>query len=115
MSSSDDGCWPIIKWAIILFLGWVILQTVIDEWESILWFLKMWGLTLLLGVALIIGAIWYIKRGHAIYLKWSEKRQDIDLTNKFKKAGEILDIQVLDHLILSPDGGYYAFSEHSKI
>lgn len=36
---------------------------------------------------------------------------DIDLTRKFKQAGEILDIAVLDHLILSPDGGYYSFAD----
>lgn len=37
---------------------------------------------------------------------------DISLTERFKKAGEILDIKVFDHLILSPEGGYYSFSEH---
>lgn len=45
----------------------------------------------------------------------SPSQQDIDLTKRFEKAGKILDIQVVDHLILSPEGGYYAFSEHSKI
>ena len=29
---------------------------------------------------------------------------DIDLTKKFEKAGKLLDIPVLDHVILSPDG-----------
>jgi len=38
-------------------------------------------------------------------------KADIDLTQKFKKAGNILDIPVLDHLILSPDGGYYSFAD----
>lgn len=36
---------------------------------------------------------------------------DIELTKKIKQAGEILDIGVLDHIILSPDGEYYSFSE----
>lgn len=38
-------------------------------------------------------------------------RADIDLTKKFQKAGEILDIQILDHLILSPEGRYFSFSD----
>ena len=36
---------------------------------------------------------------------------DLDLTKKFKEAGKILDIQVLDHLILSPDDRYYSFAD----
>ena len=36
---------------------------------------------------------------------------DIDLTKKFKQAGEILEIPILDHLILSPEGGYYSFTD----
>lgn len=38
-------------------------------------------------------------------------QEDIDLTHKFKEAGKVLEIQVLDHLILSPDGGYYSFGD----
>ena len=38
---------------------------------------------------------------------------DISLTNKFKKAGEVLDITILDHLILSPDGTYYSFADEA--
>ena len=36
---------------------------------------------------------------------------DIDLTKKLIKGGEVLDICVLDHLILSPEGGYYSFAD----
>jgi DNA repair protein RadC len=36
---------------------------------------------------------------------------DIELTKKFKHAGQILDIAILDHLILSPDGEYFSFSD----
>ena len=38
-------------------------------------------------------------------------RADIDLTKKFQQAGKVLDISVLDHLILSPEGEYYSFSD----
>lgn len=40
---------------------------------------------------------------------------DIELTRKFRKAGEILDISVLDHLILSPDGDYYSFADENRM
>jgi len=35
---------------------------------------------------------------------------DIQLTNKLKEAGKILDIAVLDHLIILPDG-YYSMAD----
>ena len=37
---------------------------------------------------------------------------DIDLTKKIGKAGRLLDINVLDHLILSPEGEYYSFADN---
>ncbi|WP_367389064.1 RadC family protein [Lewinella sp. LCG006] len=40
---------------------------------------------------------------------------DIALTEKFKQAGDILDIPVLDHLILTPQGKYYSFADECKI
>tara|TARA_R110000822_G_scaffold41272_8_gene112167 strand:+ start:1306 stop:1755 length:450 start_codon:yes stop_codon:yes gene_type:complete len=46
-------------------------------------------------------------------LKASEA--DIQLTNKIKKAAELLDIKVLDHLIIAPDGGYLSFSDNGLI
>ena len=39
---------------------------------------------------------------------------DIDLTRKLKKAGETLDIIVVDHLIVG-DGGYYSFADEGLI
>ena len=40
---------------------------------------------------------------------------DIDLTRKLCRAGELLDILVVDHLILSPEGGYYSFADEGLI
>jgi len=37
---------------------------------------------------------------------------DKQLTQKIIKAGDFLDIKVLDHLILSPDGDYYSFADN---
>ena len=36
---------------------------------------------------------------------------DKRLTQKIKKAGELFDIKVLDHLILTPDGNYISFAD----
>lgn len=40
---------------------------------------------------------------------------DVDLTKKLRKAGELLDIPVLDHLILAPHGGYYSFADEGTL
>jgi len=40
---------------------------------------------------------------------------DIKLTEKFKQAGKILDIEILDHLILSPDDAYYSFADEATL
>ncbi|WP_416448346.1 JAB domain-containing protein [Leeuwenhoekiella sp. A2] len=37
---------------------------------------------------------------------------DKQLTQKIKKAGELLDIKVLDHIILTPNGAYFSFADH---
>lgn len=42
-------------------------------------------------------------------------QSDIALTNKFKKASELIDIKLLDHIILSGEGGYYSFAENGLI
>lgn len=39
---------------------------------------------------------------------------DINLTQKMKKAGEMLDIQVLDHIIIA-SGGYYSFADEGQL
>ena len=40
---------------------------------------------------------------------------DKALTQKLSKAGKLLDLPILDHLILSPEGGYYSFSDEGLI
>ncbi len=41
-------------------------------------------------------------------------KADRDLTQKLKKAGEVLDIPVLDHLILA-GAGYYSFADEGEL
>ncbi|MGB8704895.1 MAG: JAB domain-containing protein [Gillisia sp.] len=40
---------------------------------------------------------------------------DKNLTRKISNAGELLDIKVLDHLILSPEGTYFSFADNGLL
>ena len=40
---------------------------------------------------------------------------DTRLTQKLKEAGNLMDIQLLDHLIISVEGDYYSFADNSLI
>lgn len=41
--------------------------------------------------------------------------EDIALTKKLKEAGKYLDIDVLDHIIITPDRSYYSFADEEMI
>ncbi|WP_430905752.1 JAB domain-containing protein [Maribacter sp. 2-571] len=43
--------------------------------------------------------------------KLKPSEADINITNKIKRAAKFLDILVLDHLIVVPNGGYYSFKD----
>ena len=40
---------------------------------------------------------------------------DIQTTNTLVKAGELLDIQVIDHIIIGEGDGYFSFAEEGII
>ena len=40
---------------------------------------------------------------------------DTRLTQKIKEAGNLMDIQLLDHLIISTDDNYYSFADNGLI
>ena len=40
---------------------------------------------------------------------------DSRLTSKLREAGNLMDIQLLDHLILSTDGEYYSFADNGLL
>jgi len=46
-------------------------------------------------------------------LKASEA--DKQITNKIKRAAELLDIKLLDHLIIVPNGDYYSFADNGQL
>lgn len=41
--------------------------------------------------------------------------EDISITRKLKRAGEVLDIAVLDHIIITPYDGYYSFADEGML
>lgn len=40
---------------------------------------------------------------------------DTRITQKIKDSGNIMDIQLLDHLIVTPDDGYYSFADNGFV
>lgn len=40
---------------------------------------------------------------------------DVSLTKKIKQAGDLLDVVLLDHLIISPDRFYYSFADEGVL
>lgn len=40
---------------------------------------------------------------------------DIDLTRKIRQGGELIDILVLDHIIVTPDHRYFSFADEGLI
>lgn len=72
-------------------------------------------ITLLLAVALkSLSKSLLLVHNHPSYTLIPSKA-DIAITEKIKSACELLDIRVLDHFILAPDGTFYSFSEKGKL
>jgi len=42
-------------------------------------------------------------------------KADLELTKKVLEAGKLLDIQIIDHLILIPNSGYYSFADEGTL
>jgi DNA repair protein RadC len=40
---------------------------------------------------------------------------DIQITKKISEAGKIMDIKLLDHLIVTPDEGYFSFADEGLL
>ncbi|HRG33549.1 MAG TPA: JAB domain-containing protein [Saprospiraceae bacterium] len=41
--------------------------------------------------------------------------QDIELTKKLKEIGKLHDIQLIDHIILTPQSGFYSFADEGML
>ena len=40
---------------------------------------------------------------------------DLTITNKIKKALQLIDTQLMDHLIITPEGEYYSFADEGDL
>ena len=40
---------------------------------------------------------------------------DVKLTERLEKAGEILGVRVLDHVVIAHNGGWRSFQEHARV
>lgn len=47
--------------------------------------------------------------------KLQASEADIRLTKRIQKAAKLLDITVLDHLIITPNGNYFSFADNHII
>ncbi|GAA4954677.1 JAB domain-containing protein [Algibacter agarivorans] len=47
--------------------------------------------------------------------KMKPSEVDKQLTNKIQKAAKLFDVNVLDHLIIIPDGNYYSFADNGLL
>lgn len=47
--------------------------------------------------------------------KLKPSETDISLTRKIRRAAELLDVKVLDHVILTPEGSYYSFADQGDL
>jgi DNA repair protein RadC len=45
----------------------------------------------------------------------SPSEEDLSLTRKIQNACKEMEIELLDHLILSPDGSYFSFADEGRV
>lgn len=69
---------------------------------------------LLFVAALQCGAVSMILGHNHPSGKLTPSTSDRNLTQKIKDAGQLLDIKVLDHLIIT-DNGYYSFADENQL
>jgi len=70
---------------------------------------------LLFGVALKTASVAIIICHSHPSGKLEPSQPDRDLTQKIKSAGDLLDIKVLDHLIIVPNGDYFSFADKGML
>ena len=70
---------------------------------------------LVLGIALKVAATSLILAHNHPTGNLKPSKADELLTNKIKQAALFMDIQISDHLILSPENNYYSFADEGFI
>ena len=71
---------------------------------------------LILAVALKVAATGLMLCHNHPSCSLKPSQQDIDLTDRIKQAGKLLDIRLLDHIIVtSTDRQYYSFNDEGML
>ncbi|MBW8244263.1 JAB domain-containing protein [Muricauda oceani] len=66
---------------------------------------------LLFGIVLKVAGTGIILSHNHPSATLTPSQADRQITEKIRKAGAILDIRLLDHIILAPDGSHYSFAD----
>jgi DNA repair protein RadC len=91
-----------------IVLGWVKLSsggtagTVVDQ-------------KIIFGIALKTNASSIIISHNHPSSNLTPSNQDITLTDRILKSGKLMEIQLIDHLIISPDKRYYSFADEGNL
>jgi DNA repair protein RadC len=70
---------------------------------------------IILSVALKILATSFVVAHNHPSGSLTPSRVDEELTKKLKESAKTMDIKLLDHLIISPQGTYYSFGDNSLL
>lgn len=70
---------------------------------------------IILSVALKVAAVGVILSHNHPSGNLSPSKADKELTEKIKEGGKLLEIKLLDHIILSSEGGYYSFADEGNL
>ena len=71
---------------------------------------------IILGTALKVAAVSIVLSHNHPSGNLKASTADIELTRRLAEAGKLMDINVLDHLIVTPeDGKYLSFADHGMI
>jgi DNA repair protein RadC len=70
---------------------------------------------IILAIALKIAAVSIIISHNHPSGSLKPSQADEQLTRKIKEAGQCMDIKLLDHLIVEPQGSYYSFTDEGYI
>lgn len=70
---------------------------------------------IILSVALKSAAVGLVLMHNHPSGNYNPSQADIELTKKIKEASKLFDINIVDHLIVSANPGYYSFAEEGNL
>jgi len=62
-----------------------------------------------------VSVLHYLHQCRTVLIVNGNSESDTRLTHKIKEAGNLMDIQLLDYLILTMDDRYYSFADNGLL